>query len=44
MITCQLHIGRWKDKCDYERVRRDGLKIDPYHDDGTLDIANYIHG
>lgn len=31
-------------KCDYERVRRDGLKIDPYHDDGTLDIANYIHG
>ena len=31
-------------KCDYECVRCDGLKTDPYHDDGTLDIANYIHG
>ena len=23
-------------KCDYERVRRDGLKIDSYHDDAGL--------
>ena len=26
------------------RVRRDGLKTDSHYDDGTLDIANYIHG
>ena len=44
LSQCPARYVKFRFKCDYERVRRDGLKIDPYHDDGTLDIANYIHG
>mgnify|MGYP007063154045 CR=1 FL=1 len=31
-------------KCDYERVRRDGSETDPHCNDGTLDIADHLHG
>ena len=31
-------------ECDYERVRRDGSETDPHCNDGTLDIADHLHG